>query len=121
MLWFEQPQNKKPVEEKCTWGPHCPICTKKEEGTEYWNGDREENQQRIHYPQNTQPPQAYDIPDRFSQQIKLEKEWNEKLECLNKKYNLDYYSSSESGSITQIQNTNIKPFISFATKYQNCF
>ena len=26
------------------------------------------------------------------------KEWNEKLECLNEKYNLDYYSSSESDS-----------------------
>ena len=45
-------QNNRPVEEKCTWGPHCPICKKKEEeGTEDWNGDRLENQQRNHYPQ----------------------------------------------------------------------
>ena len=64
----------------------------KEEGTEDWNSDRQENQQRTHYPQGTQHPQAYDIPDRFYQQIKLEKEWNEKIECLNKQYKFDYYS-----------------------------
>ena len=39
---------------------------------------------------------AYGIPDRFAQQLKLGKEWNEKMECLNDRYNLDYYSSSES-------------------------
>ena len=75
-------QNNRPVEEKCAWGLHCPICTKEEEGTKDWNGDRQENQQRTHYPQSTQHSQA---SDRFSQQIKLEKEWNEKMECLNKK------------------------------------
>ena len=42
-------------------------------------------------------PKALTIPKpmtfpRFSQQIKLEKEWNEKMEHLNGKYNLDYYS-----------------------------
>ena len=87
------------MEEKCTWGPPCPICEKEEEeGIEDWNGDRQESQQRNHYPQNPQHPQAYDIPDMFSQQIRLEKEWNEKMECLNKKCNLDYYSSSKSDS-----------------------
>ena len=94
---FNKPQNDRRVEEKCTWGLHCPIC-KKEEGTEDWNGDRQESQQRNHYPQNPQHPQAYDIPDRLSQQIKLKKEWNEKMECLNEKYTLDYYSSSKSES-----------------------
>ena len=80
---LNKPMNKRPAEEKCTRGPHCPICTE-EEDTEDWNDDRQENQQRTHYPQNTQQPQAYDIPDRFSQQIKLDKEWNEKFEHLNK-------------------------------------
>ena len=38
---LNKPQNKRPAEEKYTWGPHCPICTKEEEeGTEDWNGDR---------------------------------------------------------------------------------
>ena len=70
----------------------------KEEGIEDWNSDQQECQQRNHYPQNPQHLQAYDIPDRFSQQIRLEKEWNENMEWLNKKYNLDYYSSCESNS-----------------------
>ena len=58
-------------------GLHCPFCKKEEEGMEDWNSDRQESQQRNHYPQNLQHPQTYDIPDRFSQQIRLEKEWNE--------------------------------------------
>ena len=41
---------------------------------------------------------TYDILDRFCQQYKLEKEWNERMDCLNDKYNLDYYSSSKSDS-----------------------
>ena len=78
-------------------GTALPICAKKE-STEDWNGDRQEDQQKTHYPQSPWHPQAYDIPDRLSQEIKLEKEWNEKVKCLNKKYSLDYYSSSESDS-----------------------
>ena len=80
-LVLNKPQNTRPAEEECRWGPHCPICTKKE-GTEDWNGKRHESQQRNHYPQSPQHPPAYDIPDRFSQHTKLEKEWNEKTECL---------------------------------------
>ena len=48
-------QNNRPVEEKCTWELYCSIC-KKEEGSDDWNGDRQENQQRNHYPQNPQHP-----------------------------------------------------------------
>ena len=50
-LNLNKPQNKRPGEEKCTLGLHCPICVKKE-GTEDWNGDRQQNQQRNPYPQN---------------------------------------------------------------------
>ena len=49
-------------------------------------------------------PQVYDIPNRFSWQLKLEREWNEKMEELNKKYNLDYYSSSDSDSESESEN-----------------
>ena len=42
-------QSNRPAEEECRWGPHCPICTK-EEGTEDWNSNRQENQQRTHCP-----------------------------------------------------------------------
>ena len=92
-----KPQNNTSVEEKCTWRPHCPICRKEdEEGTEEWNGDRLENLQRTHYPQNPQHHQTYHVPDWYSEQIRLRREWDEKMECLNEKYNLDYFSSSES-------------------------
>ena len=95
-LVLNKPQSNRPGEEECRWWPHCPICAK-EEGTENWNGKRQENQQRNHYPQSPWHPPAYDIPDRFSQQTKLEKEWKEKMERLNTK-NLDSYSSSKSDS-----------------------
>ena len=47
---------------------------------------------------NAQYPQSFDVPDRYSEQIRLRREWDEKMECLNEKYGLDYYSSSESNS-----------------------
>ena len=47
-------------------------------------------------PQNSQ--QSFDIPDRYAEQIRLQKEWEERIKRLNEKYNLDYYSSSESDS-----------------------
>ena len=74
------------------------ICKKEEEGTEDWNSDRLENQQRNHYPQNPQHPQTYDVPDRYSEQIRLQRAWNEKMVHLNEKTHLEYYSSSESDS-----------------------
>ena len=71
MMINKPPQNR--AKEECRWGPHCPLCTKstpnpKAESTEDWNGNRQD------------------------------KEWNERVECLNDKYNLDYYSSSGSNS-----------------------
>ena len=87
------------IGEKCTWGPHCPICKKEEEDSmEDWNGNRQRDQPRDHHPQNTQHLQAYDVPDRYSEQIRLRREWDKKMECLNEKYNLDYYSTLESDS-----------------------
>ena len=47
-LVMNKPQNNRPAEEECIWGPHCPICTK--EGTEDQNGDRLETQQRTDHP-----------------------------------------------------------------------
>ena len=62
----------KQIGEKCTWGLYCPICKKEEDdGTEDWNGDRQRDQPRNHYPQNPQHPQTYDVPDRYSDQIRL--------------------------------------------------
>ena len=69
----------KQIGEKWTWGLHCLICKKEEEeGTEDWNGDRQEDQPRNHYPQNLQCPQTYDVPDRYSEQIRLRREWDKR-------------------------------------------
>ena len=54
--------------------------------------------QTLQHPQSQNNQQSFDIPDRYAEQIKLRKEWEERIERLNKKYNLDYYSSSESDS-----------------------
>ena len=65
---------------------------------EDWKIDRQRDQPKNHHPQNAQHPQSYDVPDRYSEQIRWKREWDEKMECWNEKYNLDYYSSSESNS-----------------------
>ena len=83
---LSKPINNRSAEEKYTWGPHCPICKKEEEeGTEDWNGNRLENQQRNHYPQNPQHHQTYNVPYQYSEQIRLRREWDEKMEHLNEK------------------------------------
>ena len=104
-LVLNKPQSNMSAEEECRWEPHHPICIK-EEDTEDCNGKRQENQERTHHPQSPQHPQAYNIPDRFSQHAKLEKEWNERMEGLHKKHNLDYYSSSESDSDFESEHKN---------------
>ena len=80
-LVLNKPKSNKPAEEECRWGPHCPIWSKstpnpKAESTEDWNFERQNNHQRNYYPQSPRWSPAYDIPDRFSQQYKLQKEWN---------------------------------------------
>ena len=102
----------------CSWGLHCPICKNEEEHKD-WEGNDQRKQPRMHpqstqhpQPQNAQQPQPqnvqcpqlqnnqnsqlFDIPNRYAEQIKLRKEWEERIERLNVKFNLDYYSSSES-------------------------
>ena len=56
------------------------IPNQKVESTEDRNGKGQDNQQRNYYPQGPQCSPLYDIPDRFGQQLKLERngmsEWN---------------------------------------------
>ena len=47
-------------------------------------------------PQNSQ--QSFNVQDRYAEQIKLRREWEERIKQLTEKYKLDYYSRSESGS-----------------------
>ena len=103
----------KQVGEKCTWQPHCPTCKKEEEESiEDWNGNRQRDQPRNHHPQNAQHHQTFDIPDRYAEQIRLRREWDEKMEFLNEKYGLDYYSSSESDS-------DVEPEHKYDTSYEH--
>ena len=99
--------------ERCGWGLNCPIC---ENNKEDWDGDHQKQfQQNVPstQPQSTQHPQTrnthcpqpqnfqhsqsqtFDVPDRYSDQIRLHKEWEEKMEKLNDKYGLDYFSDSK--------------------------
>ena len=50
----------KQVAEKCSWGPHCPICKNEEEHEEDWDDDRQKEPPRM-YPQNNQHPQSQNI------------------------------------------------------------
>ena len=44
-------------------------------------------------PQNNK--KLFDIPDKYAEQIRLWREWEEKIDRLNKKYHLDCFSSSK--------------------------
>ena len=108
-LILNKPQNSKAAEEACGWGPQCAICTqstpniKAKDSEEDWNGDRERNRkedqlERNYYPPSPQYSPSCDFPDRLSHHYKLEKDRNVRLEFLNEKFNLDYYSDSNSDS-----------------------
>ena len=52
--------------------------------------------QSFQYPQLQNSQQSFDVPDRYAKEIKLRREWEERIRCSNEKYKLDYYSGSES-------------------------
>ena len=39
--------------------------------------------------------QTFDVPDRYSNQLKLHRQWEEEMERLNKKYRLNCFLDSE--------------------------
>ena len=111
--------------QKYGWGPNCPICKniKDEEdwngdrnlqNTPHIQSAQQTPQQSLQ-PQNSynlqnlqQPqsqtqnvqhqqnnPKTFDVPGRYSNQIRLCREWEEKMEKLNRKYGLDYFADSE--------------------------
>ena len=92
----------KQVTKKCSWGLHYPICNNEEEHEEDWDGNRQTEQPRmcppnVQHPQaqstqqphsqniqcpqprNTQYPGSFDVPDGYSKQIQLRREWEEKI------------------------------------------
>ena len=79
------------------------LNIKADDTGEDWNRVRQrigkENQlERNYYTPSPQHSPSYDFPDRLPHHYKMEKDRNERLEFLNDKYNLDYYSDSGSDS-----------------------
>ena len=104
---LNRPQNSKPTEEAVGWGPQFPVYRqftpniKVEESEEDWNSNRQRNKkegqlERNDYPPSPQYSPSYDFPGRLSHHYKMEKDRSERLEFLNEKCNLDYYSDSDS-------------------------
>ena len=75
----EQTSSQK--EEKCGWGPDCPFCkAQKKDG-------KDQQQKPLPKPQAKRP-------DTLSI-TKMRQQWEEEMERLNTKYNLDCFSDSE--------------------------
>ena len=68
-------------EEKCGWGPNCPFCKAQKK-------DGEDQQQK------SLPKLQAKRPDTLSM-TKMRQQWEEEMERLNTKYNLDCFSDSE--------------------------
>ena len=79
--------DEQPIE-KCSWGPGCPFCKSQEQ---------KEEQDKTQ-PQKLSPKarQQATRPKTLSLNMtKAKKQWEEEMERLNSKYNLDCYSDSE--------------------------
>ena len=100
----EQPTNS-PIAEKCKWRPNCPFCKNTEEDRD-GNHQKQLQQQpqpqvqmpQMQHPQalNYQKPQkssskTVDVSNQYASQSKLHKQWEEEIERLNTKYNLDCF------------------------------
>ena len=74
--------------EKCGWGPGCPFCKSQEQ---------KEEQGKMQ-PQRLSPKEKQQAtrPKTLSLNMtKAKQQWEEEIERLNSKYNLDCYSNSE--------------------------
>ena len=68
-------------EEKCGWGPDCPFCKAQKK-------DGEEQQQKPLLKLQAKRPDTLSM-------TKTRQQWEEEMERLNTKYNLDCFSDSE--------------------------
>ena len=74
-------QTSSQEEEKYGWGPDCPFCKAQKK-------DGEDQQQK------SLPKPQSKRPDTLSM-TKMRQQWEEEMERLNTKYNLDCFSDSE--------------------------
>ena len=83
-------KNEQPTE-KCGWGPGCPFCKSPEQKED----QGKEQQQKL----SPNAKQQAVRPKTLNLYIfKAKQQWEEELERLNSKYNLDFCSDSELGS-----------------------
>ena len=86
-------EEQDPKEEKCGWGPGCPLCqVQKKEADPPHQQEPMENQQQ----QKPLPKLQAIRPDTLSM-TKTKQQW-EQMEGLNEKYKLDTFSDSELNS-----------------------
>ena len=79
-----------PKEEKCGWGPNCPFCkAQKKEGDPPPQQEPMESQQQ----QKPLPKPQVGRPKTLNM-TKTKQQWEQDMERLNKKYNLDCFSDS---------------------------
>ena len=77
----EQTSSQK--EEKCGWGPNCPFCKAQQKDADLPNQQEDQQQQPLPKPQAKRP-------DTLSI-TKTRQQWEEVMERLNTKYNLDFF------------------------------
>ena len=83
--------------EKCRWGPDCPFCKSQEKGKEE---DKNQQQLKASPQSKLQKPQArwpktLSLNDKYPNKTRAKQQWEQEMERLNKKYNLDCFSNSE--------------------------
>ena len=82
-----------PKEEKCGWGPNCPFCkAQNKEADIPHQQEQMEGQQ-----QKPLPKLQAKRPDTLNM-TKTKQQWEQEMERLNEKYNLDCFSDSELNS-----------------------
>ena len=83
-------QTSSQMEEKCGWGPNCPFCKaqKKDVDPPHLQEQIEDQQQKPLPKPQAKRPETLNI-------TRAKQQWEEEMERLNAKYNLDCFSDSE--------------------------
>ena len=80
-------QTSSPKGEKCGWGPDCPFCKAQKKDADLPLQQEDQQQKPLSKPQAKRP-------DTLSI-TKTRQQWEEEMERLNTRYNLDCFSDSE--------------------------
>ena len=81
-------QDPKQKEEKCGWGPNCPFCKAQKEEANLPHQQMEDQQQKPLAKLQAKRPDTLNM-------TKTKQQWEQEMERLNDKYNLDCFSNSE--------------------------